>query len=175
MDCDSLHLDLSSLSWESVWQTQCEEKAWLTVVCLTVLLCTLYTCIGCSSLTVSSKISAWHVPVCESVWLQSPIRDCFTYCCLRCYGHGGEKTLWKMTTLMPQVRVRGGGGKISLMVFTWRQPPCCEHRFTVTVYGWTSSYPKGLLTRIGLMLTYKRLRAKSGKLRINTYLANCER
>lgn len=89
MDCDSLHLDLSSLSWESVWQTQCEEKAWLTVVCLTVLLCTLYTCIGCSSLTVSSKISAWHVPVCESVWLQSPIRDCFTYCCQQCYRHGG--------------------------------------------------------------------------------------
>lgn len=135
--------------------------------------CTLYACIGCSNLTVSphlqmQKISAWHVLVCESVWLQSPIRDCFTYCCLRCYGHGGGRKHYGKWLLMPQARVRGEGRKISLMVFTWRQPPCCEHRLTVTVYGWTSSYPKGLLTRIGLMFTYKRLRAKSGKL--NKYI-----
>lgn len=135
MDCDSLHLDLSSLSQERVYDKQCEEKAWLTVVCLTVGCsvphygCTVFTCIRCANSTrclhlQTQKTSVWHVPVCESVWLQSLKRYCFTYRCLRCYGHGGQKTLWKITT--QQAAMRGGGGEISLMVFTWSQPPCCH-------------------------------------------------
>lgn len=38
-----------------------------------------------------------------------------------------------------------------------------------------SSYPRELLTGIGLMFTYQRLRAKSGKLWINTYFTNYKR
>lgn len=179
MDCDLLHLNLSPLSLEIVYDKQCEEKAWLIVVCLTVSCSsphysyTVYTCIGWANSTrclnlQKQMISVWHVPVCES-----PIRYCFTYRCLRCYGHGGQTTLWKMTT--QQVTTKGGGGEISLMVFTWQQPPCCEHHLTVTVYSCTSSYPRELLTGIGLMFTHQRLRAKSGKLWINTYFTNCKR
>lgn len=104
MDCDSLHLDLSSLSHERVYDKQCEEKAWLTVVCLTVGCsvphygCTVCTCIWCANSTrclhlQKQKISVVHVPVCESVWLQSLKRYCFTYRCLRCYGHGGAENI----------------------------------------------------------------------------------
>lgn len=151
MDCVSLHLDLSSLSWENVWQTQCEEKAWLTVVCLTVLcsaphygcICLVWVC-KLKSFPSFTNVEDFNV-ACTSI----PTTDCSVM------DIGGRKHYGKWISNGFHMKI------VTIMNI---------------VYGcMSSSYPRRLLTGIGSLSTYKRLRAKSVKLSINTYLANCER
>lgn len=142
MDCDTLasrpFLTLEGLS---------KEKACLTVGCLKA-----RTTLTCRMNKTTQDSICWNIRV-NKLWVCKNRNFCmactstlgsitpFTRkradtvlhrvaCSVMDMGDMKHYGKWLLT---PQARAQGSGRENPLMVFTWRQPPCREHLFTVTV------------------------------------------
>jgi len=118
-------------------------------------------------------ISVWHAPVCESVWLQSPIRYCFTYRRLQCYGHGGQKNIMENDFSTSNNEGRWwrdftNGFHMTTAIMLWTSPHCHCVQLYILISKSTPHW-----NRVNVLIS--KAFGKICKLWINTYFTNCKR